>query len=173
MIYDFNSINKVSRNYDKNYLIKRWEYYSCEEEGYKDMQRIYELMKYTIKRNDIFKNISFILAISTTGKSQYSAPNRNKISTKGRPKYCITGGKNKPPHIHIACFGPRCPTFVKLITNKLNKRAYKSLDEFYKRNTKSRRLYTYDKLNGENNGLDYIPYIYNLASSNTTAIHQC
>ena len=163
MRYTYNDLRKVRKNYEKNYLIKRWENYPNIKEAYKDMHRIYELMKYTILKNEVFKNISFIIAISNTGKNKHSDPCRVKINTKGRPKLQVTGGKKVAIHIHIACFGKGCPTFVKVITDKLNKKAYKSSDEFRNRKTKSRRLYTYDKLSGYNNGLDYVPYIYNQA----------
>lgn len=163
MRFCYNDLRKVRKNYDKNYLIKRWENYSNVYEGYKDMHRIYELMKYTILTNESFKDISFIIAISSTGKSKNSDPYRAKIGTKGRPRLCVLGGRKVAVHIHIACFGKNCPTFVRTITNKLNKRAYKSLEEFNNRKTRSRRLYTYDKLAGYNNGMDYVPYIYNQA----------
>lgn len=70
MRYTYNDLRKVRKNYEKNYLIKRWENYPNIKEAYKDMHRIYELMKYTILKNDVFKNISFIIAISNTEKKQ-------------------------------------------------------------------------------------------------------
>lgn len=162
MRFKIDDLRKVKINSTKNYMIKRWEYYNDSKDAYKDMHRIYELMKYTIKRNEIFKDISFMVVISTTGKDKQKVTHREKISTKGRPKFKVTGIK-KPAHIHIACFGQKCPTFVKVITDKLNKKAYKTAKEFYNRKTNSKRLYTYDKLKGDNYGLDYINYIYNQA----------
>ena len=165
MSFPIKDLAKIKNVGNKNYVIKRWEYNDTFNDAYKDMHRIYELMKYNINNNKVFENISFIIGLSTTGrKNKQQAIIREKILTGGRPKYKIVGVK-KLPHLHIACFGENCPTFVKTITDKLNKKAFKTYDEFLNRKTKSKRLFTYDKLVGENNGMYYIPYIYNQADT--------
>lgn len=163
MRFKINDLKIVELSSDKNYLIKRWEYYDNYEVALKDIYRIYGLMKYIKNSKDIYRDISFILVLSTRGKYKNNVPSRIKISTKGRPKFKIVGGIEKNPHLHIACFGRRCPSYVEEVTRKLNKRAYKTSKDFYNRKTKSIRLFTYDKLKGDNYGADYIPYIYNQA----------
>ena len=163
MRFKIDDLIVVELNSDKNYLIKRWEYYDSFENALKDMYRIYGLMKYIKNKNDAYKDISFIIVLSTSGKRKNKVPTRIKIHTKGRPQFKVMGGIKKSPHLHIACFGIKCPSYVEEVTRKLNKSAYKTQKDFYDRKTKSNRLFTYDKLKGENYGTDYITYIYNQA----------
>lgn len=163
MKFKIEDLRVVELSNDKNYLIKRWEYYDNFELALKDMYRIYGLMKYVKNTNEDYKDISFIIVLSTTGKGKHNCPTRIKVYTKGRPKFKVVGGIKKSPHLHIACFGIKCPSYVEEVTKKLNKTAYKTSVEFYNRKTKSKRLFTYDKLKGDNYGTDYIQYIYNQA----------
>lgn len=162
MKFGINDLRRVKKIGYKNYYIKRHAYYECFEEAENDLKRIYELMKYTTssKKNlNKYKDVSFILVLSTTeGKSAI----RIKIPTKGRPRYKVIGKKVKP-HIHIACFGEKAPSFAEEIVTKLNKNQYKNLEDYYKRPYKSKRLYTIDKLEYGDKGAQYIPYLYNQA----------
>lgn len=162
MRFKIQDLREVKISEDKNYLIKRWEYYDTITDAIRDMYRIYALMKYNIENNEEFRDISFLIVVSSTKGKGKICPRREKIQTKGRPKLQVNGVKTQP-HIHIACFGRNCPTFVKKITDKLNKKAFSSYEDFSKRKFKGRRLFTYDKLKGPNKGADYIPYLYNQA----------
>lgn len=159
MHYNYNDLKKISINSDKNYYIKRHAYYNSLKDALIDGQKIYQRMRYLVQTHEEYIDISFIVAISqTNGKTAI----KTKEKTKGRPKYKIIGKRVKP-HIHIACYGKNAPTFVKEITNRLNKNIYKSYKDYCKRDYKSNRLFSYDKFKDEYNGVYYVPYIFKQA----------
>ena len=148
----------------KNYRIDRMLYFNTLEEAEKEAIRIYRNMY-----NKIFKNkktkgkynsIIFIIGVSQTdGQTAV----KTKEKTKGRPKYKIKG-KRKKPHLHIAVFGENVSVFCNEIIEFLNKNNDKEIFTKLRKRFKNRGklfLYEKEKLKGENNGFDYIPYIFN------------
>lgn len=156
MKFGIKDFQLVKKNTEKNYFIKRNKYYETIEEAEKDAHKIYLRMKNYVEKNDKYKGIFvFIGASQIKGKTAQKI----KIKTKGRPRYEVLGKKCKP-HIHIAVYGKYAPLFTKKIVEKINHNIYKTQEDFLNRGYNSKRLFEYEKLEGVDNGLSYIPYMF-------------
>lgn len=140
----------------KNYSICRQAFFSNMKECIRETENIYARMRNLAKKNDKYKDISFVVGASQT---KGNTAQKMKFKTNGRTKYVIRGEKVKP-HIHIACYGYLAPSFVSEITKKLNKNIYKTKKDYINRGYKHKLLYTLKKLNLEANDLYYISYIW-------------
>ncbi len=157
MRFKYEDFKKIEIHENKNYFIKRQDYYKNLEEGMKDLRRIYNLMKRTRDKNiEKYEDISFAIGIS---KTKGETAIKEKVKTKGRPRYKVHG-KPTNVHIHIACYGKLSSVFVVEITKKLNKKIYKDKESYKNRGYKNKRLFTSDKLSTQNCGLDYFNYIW-------------
>lgn len=167
MEFNFENLTKINTHYLKteNYRIERKLYYNTLEEALKDEIRIYNDMTNLLKKNkkskDKYKDIVFIIGVSKTdGKTAIKV----KEKAKGRPRYTIYG-KVKKPHIHIAVFRYKASSFcnqiLKILNNHNNKELFKDLRQRFNNSNSNLFLFEKEKLEGSNNGIDYIPYIYN------------
>ncbi len=167
MKFNIKNLTLINTHYSEteNYRIDRKLYYNTLEEALKDAIRIYNDMINLLKKNkkskDKYQDIVFIIGISKTdGKTAIKV----KEKTKGRPKYTVYGTE-KRPHIHIAVFGYKASSFcneiLKILNKHNNKELFKELRKRYNNSNNNLFLFEKEKLKGQDNGIDYIPYIYN------------
>lgn len=140
----------------QNYAICRQAYYKDMEECIKDVKRIYRRMKRLVNKKEKYKDISFVIGASQT---KGDTAQKVKVNTNGRPKYIVRGERVKP-HIHIACYGFFTPSFCVEVTKELNKKLYKTKEDYINRGYKHNLLYTQQKLSQDVNDLYYIPYVW-------------